>query len=249
MEHSPETVVIHILTDSRGAGLQRLLSQEDCQSDFQVTVKSGATFQQLADLAKHNKDNFAYQIVAGGICSLTSKTGKYIHYTRDSTKLKELKASISDILATLGTRVTIATVPPAHLAKHNPHHRHPDKEESSWQARQAEQQQLLNEDLCELNTFIEEKNALLGSPQVHLEKASCANSVKRRGKNKTKRAIHRGYTYTRLYDGVHGDTALKRIWSKKITSAARLAFLTQIAETSQESAQEEDWGDFKRRRN
>ena len=110
MEHSPETVVIHILTDSRGAGLQRLLSQEDCELDFQVTVKSGATFQQLADLSKHNKDNFAYQIMAGGICSLTSKTGKYIDYTRDSTKLKELKASISDTLATLGTRVTIATI-------------------------------------------------------------------------------------------------------------------------------------------
>ena len=203
MEHSPETVVIHILTDSRGAGLQRLLSQEDCELDFQVTVKSGATFQQLADLAKRNKDNFAYQIVAGGICSLTLKTGKYIHYTRNITKLTKLKANISDTLATLGTRVTIATVPQAHLAKYNSHHSHPDREEISLQAGQADQQQLLNEDLRELNTYIEEKNALLGSPQVHLEKASCANSVERRGKNKTKRDIHRGFTYTRLYDGVH----------------------------------------------
>ena len=138
MEHSPELVVIHILTDSRGAGLQRLLSQEDCELDFQVTVKRGATFQQLADLAKRNRDNFAYQIVAGGICSLTSKTGKYIHYTRDITKLTELKASISDTLATLGTRVTITTMPPAHLAKYNSDHRHPDREEkklAGWTSR------------------------------------------------------------------------------------------------------------------
>ena len=251
MENSPNSVDIHILTDSRGAGLQRLLSQEECDLDlnFHVTVRSGATFKQLADLARSSKDKFAYQIVAGGICSLTIKSGKFISYERDTTKITALKGNILDILSVLGPRVTVATVPPANIAKYNRFKKHPDSENSDWQIRQQEQQQLLNDDLSDLNSFIEEKNATFGSTQVFLEKASCANSVKRRGKYRTKRAVHRGYTFTRMYDGVHGDSTLKGLWCKKIVSASRQAILSQSVETSQESAQEEDWGDFKRRRN
>ena len=109
MENSPNSVDIHILTDSRGAGLQRLLSQEECDLDlnFHVTVRSGANFKQLADLARNSKDKFAYQIVAGGICSLTIKSGKFISYERDTTKITSLKGNILDILSVLGPRVTV----------------------------------------------------------------------------------------------------------------------------------------------
>ena len=216
---------------------------------FYVTVRSGATFKQLADLAKNSKDKFAFQIVAGGICSLTIKSGKFISYERDTTKITTLKGNILDILSVLGPRVTVATVPPANIAKYNRFKKHPDSDNRDWQIRQQEQQQLLNDDLSDLNSFIEEKNATFGSTQVYLVKASCANSVKRRGKYRTKRAIHRGYTFTRMYDGVHADSTLKGLWCKKIVSASRQAILSQSVETSQESAQEEDWGDFKRRRN
>ena len=104
-----------------------------------------------------------------------------------------------------------------------------------------EQQQQLNEELREINSFIESENHRYGIQQVYLDNASTANSVKRRGDNRTKRATVRTYSFTRLYDGIHADATLKKVWCSKIISALCKATLAHSDDTSQESSHEEEW--------
>ena len=82
---------------------------------------------------------------------------------------------------------------------------------------------------------------------MFLDKTSTANSVTRRGENQAKREIVKSYSYTRLYDGIHADATLKKVWCSKIISALRKATLAHSDDTSHESSHKEEWGDFKRR--
>ena len=244
MEQGPKSVNIQIISDSRGAGLEKTLSSITRDYNFSVTIRSGATFDILTNIAVAHKENFDYQIIVGGICSITTKEGRYVSYKRNEARKTQLKEQISSILDTLGTRVSVATIPPASITKYNAHKHHPQAAETSW----LEQQQQLNEELREINSFIESENHRTGTQQVYLDKASTAKSVKRRGDNRTKRATVRAYSFTRLYDGIHADATLKKVWCNKIISAVRKATLAHSDDTSQESSHEEEWRDFKRRR-
>ena len=182
MEQGPKSVNIHIISDSRGAGLEKTLSSITRDYNFSVTIRSGATFDILTNIAVAHKENFDYQIIVGGICSITTKEGRYVSYKRNEARKTQLKEQISIILDTLGTRVSVATIPPTSISKYNAHKHHSQAGESSW----LEQQQQLNEELREINLFIESENHRTGTQQVYLDKASTANSVKRRGDNRTK---------------------------------------------------------------
>ena len=129
---------------------------------FHVTVRRGATFKQLLDLAKTSKDKFAYQIVAGGICSLIIRRVKCIHYERDTAKMTMLRDNILDKLSVLGPGVTVVTVQRASIAKYKRLKNHPDIDYSDWQSRQKEQLRLLNDDFSDVNSFIEEDRQHLG---------------------------------------------------------------------------------------
>ena len=83
------TASIHIMSDSRGAGLQKILpnkaeaSPSSNHLKFSVTVKSGARLETLAKIAINQKKNYDIQVLLGGICSLSSKQGKVVSYVHN----------------------------------------------------------------------------------------------------------------------------------------------------------------------
>ena len=177
--------------------------------------------------------------MAGGLCSLIIRRGKFIHYERDTAKMTMLRDNILDKLSVLGPGVTVATVQRASITKYNRSKNHPDSDNSDWQTRQKEQLQLLNDDFSYLNSFIEEDRRHLG-PHRYISRKPHAPKVWRRGVNKgrTKIAKLRGCIFTWMYDSTHGGSILKSVWCKNIVIASRQAILSRSAETSKESAQE-----------
>ena len=68
--------------------------------------------------------------------------------------------------------------------------------------------------------------------------------LKKRNRSQKKRVRVKSYDYKHMYDSVHPDSHLKSLWRDKILRGVRAALCASL----QESSQEEDWGDFKRKR-
>ena len=125
MEQGPKPVNIHIICDSRGAGLGKTLPNITKDFNFTVTIRSRATFDVLSDIAVAHKENFDNRIVVGSLCSITTKEVRYVSYMINEARKSRLKDQISTLLDTLGTRMSIATIPPAIISKYNAHKHHP----------------------------------------------------------------------------------------------------------------------------
>ena len=109
----------HIICDSRGAGLQKILANHTRDFDFTVTVISGAKLDRLINCACDHQETFDLQIIAGGICNITEKEGPYVSYTEHPIRLQSIRALISQARTTLGDRLLFCNVPSASIHKYN----------------------------------------------------------------------------------------------------------------------------------
>ena len=241
----------HIICDSRGVGLQKILANHTRDFDFTVTVISGAKLDRLINCACDQQETFDLQIIAGGICNITEKEGPYVSYTEHPTRLQSIRALISQARTTLGDRLLFCNVPSASIHKYNTYKHNVIKRRSKGpivaQPPLSNSQKDLEDEVKELNILIEDEALESNLPSVKLDQAIICSSKKRRGRAK-KSTYTRVISYTHLYDGVHGDEKLKRIWCDKLLKAARSAYNNIALATSQGSSQEEDWEDFKRRK-
>ena len=105
----------------------------------------------------------------------------------------------------------------------------------------------LEDEVKELNIFIEGKALENNLTSVKLGQAIICSSKNKRGRPK-KNSYTRVISYTHLYDGIHGDEKLKKICCDKILKAAKSAYNNIALAASQGSSQEEDCDDFKRRK-
>ena len=122
--HHKTKALVHIISDSRGAGLQQIITNKaeiNPSSDhleFQVTVRRGARLETLAKIAFTHKKNFDIQVMLGGI-SLTSKQGKVVSYSHSEENIQEIKDCINVFFTKLQRRLLICTIPPASVIASN----------------------------------------------------------------------------------------------------------------------------------
>ena len=207
--------------------------------NFKVNVKSGAKLETLAKIAIDQKNAFDIQVILGGICSLTSKQGKVVSYEHRDENLQEIKDNINVLFTKLQRRLLICTIPPANVIISNQYHR-------VQTASQSEQQQQLEKDILDINKFIGICDSRK-TPLIQIDAASQVGSLKKRNHSQKKRVRVKSYEDKHMYDGVCPDSHLKSLWCDKILRGVTTA-LDDICASSQESSQEEDWGDFKRQR-
>ena len=135
--------LVHIISDSRGAGLQQILTNKaetysiSNHLGFQVRVRRGARLETLAKIAFTHKNNSDIQVILGGICSLTSKQGKVVSYSHSEENIQEIKDYINVLFTKLQRRLLICTIPTASVIESNEYHRVPGN-------RSDQQQQLEN---------------------------------------------------------------------------------------------------------
>ena len=185
----------------------------------------------------HNRGrpNNSHAYVIGGYCDLTSRekinnyriknyaTGKvgYHRYeevifmdTVNEAYIKAIHryANASNALISEGIRPCFATIPPSCLNKWNDYRLYYGNTSFLLHTSQYEDmQEGLNAALTKINGFICKLNALHGMETPYL-----AGTVV-----KTFSAKNKGITLQRhkLFDGVHADDDLIKVWSDKITSA------------------------------
>ena len=216
-----------------------------------MTVFSGAKFDRLINCAFDHQETFDLQIIAGGICNITDKEGPNVSYRDHPTRLQSIRALISEARTTLGNRLLFCNVPFASIHKYNAFKHNAIKRKSKGptvaQPPISKSQKDLEGEVKELNILTEDEALESNLPSVKLDQAIICKSKKRRDKVK-KSSYTRVISYTHLYDGIHGDEKLKKIWCDKLLEAARSAYNNIALVTSQVSSKEEDWEDFKRRK-
>ena len=241
----------HLICDSGGSGLQKILANQTKDIDFTVTVKCGAKLDCLINCSFDHQETFDLQIIAGGICNITDKEGPYISYRDHPTRLQSIRALISEAHTTLGNRLLFCNVPSDSIHKyiafkHNAIKRR-SKDPIVAQPPISTSQKDLEDQVKEQNILIEDEALESSQPSVKLDQAIICSSKKRRGRAK-KSSYTKVISYTHLHDEIHGDEKLKKIWCDKLLKAARYAYNNIALATSQGSSQEEDWEDFKRRK-
>ena len=208
------TASIHIISDSRGAGLQKILSNKAEASPssnhlkFSVTVKSGARLETLAKIAINQKKNYDIQVILGGICSLTSKQGKVVSYVHSEENIQEIKDTINVLFTKLQRRLLVCTIPPASVVKSNEHHK-------VQTVNRSDQQKQLEKDLADINHFIASCASRI-SPLIQLDAASLVGSLKKRNRARKTTVRVKSYNYKHMIDGVHPSEHLKGLWCDKI---------------------------------
>lgn len=236
---------IVIITDSRGAGLERILREKSLTKgyslDINVDVYRGAKFNKLCQKASIAQKDHHLVVILGGICSLTEKKGSTVTYSRKPNELVKLRQDIDDILCRLGKKLLIGTIPPASVIKHN-------LLRGNTVGQIEKQQKDLEEDLGAINRYISDCENRI-TPLIKLDLASTRSSIKKKGRCKNKKLKIKKFDYRHMRDGVHADDHLKKLWADKIINAINSALSTSEEDIpSQESSPEEDWGDFKRKR-
>lgn len=243
---------IHIISDSRGADFQNILDHLDSNFAYTVSVNSGAGLSKLIDIASLHLQQFDLQIIVGGICDVTDKTGAYITFTKSNQRQERFRTIISDARDRMGRRTLFANVAPASLSKYNAFKlsilRKRKRSHITNPPTTATQGEL-EEEVQQINKIIEKDCEQHNLPVINLEQSLQWTTKKKTGRGKKTTKTIKKLSYGGLYDGLHADDSTKRSWCIKIKKAAQIAYNNLVLEaSSQESSQEEDWSDFKRRR-
>ena len=265
----PQPACVVAVSDSRGGGLATFLKNSDL---VQSTVVREANFPgaDLHSLLSHIREesNTAYRkypthrivvILFGGICSFTTKhrgRGRQeIAYSSSTGKTAAIKAIYDDIWQLCkdnGYYLITTTIYPVSLEAHAEYAESRGRlTNSRYTTKQrAEQQKVLVDDLCTVNTYIAEKAISEGSSCVNIHK-KFEKTGKKGGKNRRKRVVTRP-VYDHLYDGVHADHLTKRQLFLKIAAACRHIIDPKTAEQSgtatEESESDREGWNFKRPR-
>ena len=192
------------------------------------------------------------QIIVGGICDITDKNGPYVTFSERNPRQQLFQAAIQAARKTLGNRIVFSNIASASVSKYNFKYSSAKKRKKGIHIVEppiTNNQKELESEVRDINILIEDEAEENNLPAIKLDQAITCNSIKRRGRAGRKHSSIKVHSYTRLYDGIHGDEKIKKIWCGKIAKAARAAYNTITLALSQGSSQEEDnWEDFKRRR-
>ena len=212
-----------IITDSRGRGVSTELHKKPALIPTRIAIRAipGA---RLYEIERRITLTEVFQqqdliIVAGGICDLTVKTNyqgqKLLTYP--GVNINEVLGQIETLRHKFGSRLIIATIPPAGLLKYyeykNPGQELPEQIESQLK----EQQTKLLADLREINNYIKENNREANVTNIDLNRMVTSTSIKHSfgQRYRTER-----FTAKDLYDGVHANQSLKVKWHKRIADVA-----------------------------
>ena len=214
-----------IITDSRGRGVASALHKKPALISTRTAIRAipGAKLNEIKDRIVLT-EVFQQQdliIVAGGICDFTVKTEhlglKLLTYP--GINIHEVLGQIETLRQNFGSRLIIATIPPAGLIKYyeykNPGRELPEELESQLK----EQQTKLLEDLREINNYIKDSNREANVTNIDLNRMVTSTSIKHTfgQRYRTER-----FTAKDLYDGVHANQALKDKWHKRIADVAEV---------------------------
>ena len=235
-------IKVLICTDSRGAGLNELITEarlnaldDNTQIKVKVVieVRRGAKIEELVKLAEIRRcaGKYDHCIVIGGICNLTVRhreEGKqFLTYT-DRGSPQTIKNSIDGCLNTGDNQIFFSTVTPASIIKHYAYYNSNEKPYQEDLVR--EQQEHLIEDCTELNKYIREKNEEKHLPTLALAGLVYQSTKKRDHRTKKLKTQYR-FSDRHLYDGVHLDAELKQRWATVI-----LQFIGKIIKLNRSTA-------------
>ena len=215
---------IYILADSRGKGLESLITPPP---GYRVRVRpdGGATLQQLLAAARCliNESPCELVYIMGGICNITEKSKGRVSLPFETTdqiyqQTKDLlKAVITDldqydntpvILCQLvGVDLNMANIPPSDEAhrKRKRMSKHP-------------QQDLLNDSVIKINGYIRLLNSERGNDMPEL-----ASYI-----HKHHGTLGWKHHYSRLDDGVHPSIKTQKYWAKRFAENMGLFVKKQL---------------------
>jgi hypothetical protein len=110
-------------TGSRGSGISQFLDGQQLDCHITTIVRGGVKLQELLDIVQRRRTHFDLFIVCGGICNFTEKrrSGSNIclHYEPEDGLVDTITDLIRSLKTDLGSRLNVATIPPAHLENSN----------------------------------------------------------------------------------------------------------------------------------
>lgn len=260
-----------LLTDSRGRGLEDTLRQGGALPDktiVEARSKGGATLQDLFRDLRHTtraaiRKHLGHKIVvvlSGGICNLTTKSGgrgdTQIHYKRDENSLQNIRKTLDEILQYTKERgyyLVVTTILPASLSLSAEFNVANGRLRASKlnEEELAEQQQLLEKDISDLNTHIAERCKDENTIYVNLTNDIQTVTTRTLGRRKKYKKKISKIHYEKLYDGVHPNDDLKSKLFMRILKACSYLLTPQLKEsgnsTEDTQSEPETW-DHKRRK-
>ena len=85
----------------------------------------------------------------------------------------------------------------------------------------------LEYDITTVNEHIYQLNGRNEVRTIRLEKKLCKSTTKRRGRQNQYKKVLKSYVYDQLYDGVHGNDALKLEWFAFVRTSVQRDIITQ----------------------
>lgn len=209
-EHLTHTPIL--LSDSKGFLLQR----EESDRTIVYWCESGATTRQLVSLleARVLDANFLYKKIVfyiwAGTCDLTYKSGKFIYLRSQSDDIVERVCREYSRAVTIcqhyGHTIKFIGLPNYSIQLYNKYKGHTDslyfKEDDT----------ILDKQILLLNSKIDDFNNSLNQCTV---KFHC-DLIKRRKDTSRKQQVRYSYNFSQLYDGLHANQLLNKVWLKKL---------------------------------
>ena len=172
--------------------------------------------EKLTQCAVKNQEKYDLQIIAGGICDITTKEGKCISFREDSKRLAQVEHTIKNAQTILRAKFLFANIPYAHIEKHNNLRnncvKHKGKGICISPPLITHNQKALEEEVRSANAIIEEEGTSQSLSATKLEQALVCNSSKKKNRSKRQRVRTKVISYSHMYDGLHSDTQLKKRW-------------------------------------
>ena len=246
---------ILIISDSRGSALQKHIfgsdefsfpAIEELSKTCSITIQvfKGATLERLENkISNISKQKYYHLIILlGGICNLTTVTIerglKLLHYISDTARTDSIKHTLTRLDKRYKAQLHIGRIVPACLEGYFEHH-NPGKSSPPYLSSQQEQ---LNNDLEDLNSFITSINNNRGQERIDLDtkvhKASCKSAKTKGGRRK--RAKRQVIQKDLLPDGVHPSSELTKKWINRLASVLEKWAENKTTEQPEISSQESD---------
>jgi hypothetical protein len=217
-------IKILIATDSRGSGIsnqinrnQNLASLKNVKID--IRILPGAKLDELHRAVNSASvyQNYDLIIIVGGICNLTEKSvwGNLNILDYPVKDLYIVENQLSDIRQQYQDKVIFATIPPASLAKFARVKNNIDSLPSQLEAKLADSQQRLINDIFVLNDWIRQNNIENQCTNLDLNNYNTSKSLKK-SPNGGKYRIET-FSDKNMYDGLHANMTLKGKWHKRTT--------------------------------
>ena len=164
--------------------------------------------------------------------------GKKIHcIQRRQQKTCTIGTCHKNARTILGAKLLFATIPYAHIQKHNNFEYNCVKCKGKGICISpppvTHNRIALEEEVHRANAIIEEEGTSQNLPATKLEQALVCNSSEMKNRSKRQKVRTKVISYSHMYNGFHADAQLKKRWCIKIANSARQTYNNFVLASSQ----------------